>query len=771
MLLGTFAHAQTPAALTIVDIRVQGNKQMTTGAVLANIKLRAGQPYDETLVKADVQRLLQTRRFDSVTTTRQADPKGVILVFNVVERPLVKKLVITGVREFKLSRILKELPFGQGDPIDKQNVEAGRERILTLYHDQGFFDATVTYDAKAFAEDREVHYRVVEGPQATVRKIVFEGNTFFSNWKLGDTVGTKTRIWIFRKGYLDMEQLPRDTDALRNLYVSEGFLDAEAGYELEFSPDRSKVTVRFLIRQGPRFRVNELKFVGNTIYADRELASRMPLKNTEFFTSLKMQRSIRALQDAYGEYGFIEADIKVQRQFLSPETPLPDWAKILDSGKPALLNILFTIEEKDQYRIGRAEVRGNTITQDRVIRRELRFFPNQLFNTVAIDESRRRLQESGLFEAKSVQITPLGEEQLDQDKHKVHDVLVAVKEGATAQFIIGAGYSTRDGLLGNISFTQSNFDISNPGGWDEIKRGTAWKGAGQTFRVQVQPGLDMSTASMQWYTPYIGTSEYSWSSKAFLFERQRETYLEERAGLVNALGHRFKNDWYGELANRIEDVTVKDVERSAPIEVKEDEGSHLIVGLQPSLIRDRTDSRILPSQGDRLKLSYEQVVGDYVFGVIEADYRRYYTVYTDALDRKHILSFRVMGGQIVGDAPVFEKFYGGGLGSIRGFKYRGISPRGGIHSDPIGGDFTFFAGSEYTFPIVGDQLRGVLFLDTGTVDESTTLSHYRAAVGPGIRWVIPIFGQVPLNLDLGFPILKQEHDDTQIFQFSIGVNF
>jgi len=264
-------------------------------------------------------------------------------------------------------------------------------------------------------------------------------------------------------------------------------------------------------------------------------------------------------------------------------------------------------------------------------------------------------------------------------------------------------------------------------------------------------------------------SDYSWISRAFVFQRDRERYTERRMGMMHAVGRRFENDWYTELSSRMEWVDVNDIRRGAPRQVRDVEGTNMLVGIKPTFVRDRTDSRILPSRGDRLSVSVEQVVGDFTFTVVEGDYRRYFTTYTDPLDRKHILALRVMAGQIFGDAPVYEKYYGGGIGSLRGFRYRGISPRGGRYHDPIGGDFMFLAGAEYTFPLVGDQLRAVLFVDSGTVDDS--LTRYRVSAGPGLRWVIPILGQIPMNLTLGIPVIKQDRDRTQMFQFSIGLSF
>ena len=758
-----------PGANTIVEIRVQGNRQLSEKSVLTRIRIRVGQPFDADLVKQDVQLLLQSRRYDSVTTMAQKAPGGgVVLTFVVIERPVIKGLTITGNKKFKTDELLKCLEFSPGDAVDHQRIERGRQAIQDKYREAGHRDAAVTVDEKELALHNEVHYVVTEGAQTTVRKIAFDGNTYFMEIKLRFSIESGTRLWPFVDGYLDMDKVDADVNTLRNMYVDEGFLDAEVGRDIEFlTPDKSKAKLIFRIHQGPRYRVNEIRFRGNKVFSNNELAKRLDLHRAAFYTKASLQRDVKTVQEAYGELGFIDARVDAQRQYLPPNAALPSWSAELDGGKPALLNVVFIISEEDQFTVGKILIRGNAITQDHVIRRELRFYPQQLFNTVAVEESRRVLQESGLFEPKGVTITPMpGGEGL------ARDALVNVKETNTAQFTVGVGVSSNDGLIGDISFVQHNFDIQNPGGWDEIKRGTAWKGAGQTFRVDLRPGTLVNSASVEWYTPYIGDLPYSFGSKLFLFDRIRESYTETRGGIINSVGRYFFNDWKGTLSNRIEGVDIHKIEVNPPPEVLDDKGTSLVVGLKGALTRDRSDSRILPSKGDKLQVSYEQVTGDYNFGVAEADYRFYHTLWTDALDRKHILATRIAAGQIVaGDAPVFEKFYGGGTGSLRGFKYRGVGPTDGLNNDPIGGNFTFFLGTEYTFPIIGDQLRGVIFVDTGTVEESIGFSHYRAAVGPGIRWVIPIFGQIPIDLDFGFPLLKSDHDDTQIFSFNMGVTF
>ena len=756
------AAATQPAAL-LVEIRVEGNKQTSANAVLSNVKSRLGEPFDETVVKADEKRLLQTGRFATVATRRIRTDKGVVLIFDVTERPLVAGLEIKGNKAIKTDKLRSELSFGPNDPLSDFAVQTGRQALLNAYHGEGYYFAEVAVDKAALAR-RQVIYQITEGPQVRVRKIRFEGNTFFNSLILRFKISSHSRLWPFFPGNLDNEQIDQDVVTLRNLYVDEGFLDAKVSRRLDFSPDKNRVTLTFIIDQGPRYRVNTLLFRGNQIYNDQELANRLKFRKGEFFTAATLKQDTKAVQDSYGELGFIEAQIVTRKQFLSPETTAPAWAEKDAAGRPALVNLVFDITENDQYRVGKIDIRGNSLTQSRVIRRELRFFPEQLFNTVAVEESRKRLEDTRLFE--KVTIAPVGRGE------KVRDALVQVQEGKTAEFMVGVGVSSNNGLLGNVTLTQRNFDLfAWPGTQRSLVTGQAFKGAGQTLSIVAEPGNEMMRFHIDWEEPYLFDQPYRLANRVYYFERQRETYDEIRYGDMLSVGHRFANRWYGEIAGRAEGVDINDLDNDAPPEVIADQGSHFLTGPKFTLVRDTTDSRWTPTTGDVLRVAYEQILGSYTFGRATGDYHIYRTVYTDALDRKHVLSGKVQAGQIFGDAPVFEKFYGGGMGSVRGFKYRGISPRSKGTDEQIGGDWMFLLGTEYEYPLIGEMIRGVLFIDTGTVEEDFGFGTYRASVGTGIRWVLPLFGGVPMSFDFGFPIVKDKQDDTQIFSFNVGVTF
>ena len=731
---------------TVVEVRVEGNQALTPREVLSHVKTRAGATFSEELIRADEQALLKTRRFENVVATKAQTDKGVIVTFRVAERPLVESVTFQGGKVFTGKQLAQAVTLAAGDPIDRFQIDSGARAIEAKYRSKGHHAASVTVDPDAL-QQRRVVYRIVEGQQVFVRAVRFNGNNTLTARELRGAVKTRKRLWPFITGAMDDETVDRDVLDLKTHYRDKGFLDVQVDRELGF--DGKKAVVTFLIEEGVRYRIRKAVFQGAAVFTEAELGGDLDLVPGAFYDALALRRDVQHVQDRYGEIGYIYAGVGT---------------RIVYTETPGLIDLVYNIEEEGQFRVGRIEIRGNDLTRMNVIRRQVQFYPGQWYNTVAARQTEQRLKESELFDR--AEITPFGE------APGVRNALVEVSEAKTAHFIIGAGVSSSAGLLGNISYTENNFDIlAWPGSWRQVAQGRAFKGAGQVFSISAEPGTEFSRFKVAWREPYLFDKPYSLGTTAFLFTSGRETYDETRYGGILSLGRRYKNRWYGEVSTRAEAVEVSGLSHDAPPDVVKVEGTTPLLGVKALLAKDRTDSTWLPSKGDRIVMSYEHVFSDFNFDVVNGDYHVYRTIYVDPLDRKHILAGRLSAGYILGEAPVFERFYGGGLGSIRGFRTRGISPRQGPTHEVVGGQFLTFIGGEYSYPLVGEQLRGVVFLDTGTVESDASLGGYRASVGFGVRWHVPFMGSVPMSLDFGFPLVKDAQDDTQIFSFSMGWRF
>ncbi|MHC4716109.1 MAG: outer membrane protein assembly factor BamA, partial [Planctomycetota bacterium] len=655
-LLATLCLAAAPAgaqdaakANVIVQVGVTGNTFRSDAAVLADVTIRPGQPYDENAVRRDEQRLLKTRRYTRVRAAVTRTGKGVIVTFDVKERPVIEAVVFSGNKAYRDRDLARTITFARGDPVDLFLIQSGQHGIASRYRADGYHRVRVTYDETALTDQNQVIYRIVEGPRAYVRKIRFRGNKGLRDAQLRPVVQSKRRIWPFTAGALDMETAARDAVDLRNFYRSKGYLDAQVARDLAF--DGSAAILTFLIEEGPRYRIRRNVFQGVTVFSDAELQRYMKLLPGSCYDELNLRRDRQTVRDLYGEIGYIDMSESVTPAY---------------TAKPGLVDLVYTIREGTQFTVGRIDIRGNTITKDNVIRRQIRYRPGQLYNAAAVAESAQRLRETQLFE--SVEITPFG------DDPEMRNSLVQIREGQTGRFMIGAGVSSNAGLIGRIRFTERNFDpLAWPKSWDDVRRLRGFRGAGQLLRVSAEPGTEFMRFRIDWEEPWLFDKPILLGASVFAFTASRETYDELRWGGLVRLGHRFPNGWYAAVSSRVEGVEIYDIDRrKAPADVRIVSGTNGLAGLKGTLIRDRTDSRWVPSRGDRLSISYEQVVGDFEFGKAIADYRHYWTVYVDEDERKHILAFRAKGERIFGSAPVFERFYGGGLGSLRGFRYRRV---------------------------------------------------------------------------------------------------
>ena len=731
------------------------------------MKLSDGAAFDEAQVRAAQKALQDSGYFQQVLISAVPTTEGYILKVKVSERPTISKLEILGATAFTKQELENAIGMHQNSPLDLAAIEQAKNALLNKYYAAGYYFASVNVDKKLL-EQNVVIFRIVEGPASIVNKVTYDGNNYFSNLSLRLKTDTKAKAWPFIEGKLNREKVDRDVTVIRNLYVAEGFLDVEVGRRLDFSDDKSTVKVVFEINEGRRYRVNRVIIQGNRVFSTSDLTRGLNLHQNSFFTQDGLQSDLRILQARYGEQGYINANVTCTKQHFAPGAKLPEWAKNVDGGNPGLINLVYQIHEGSQYKIGEIRLKGNSITKDNVILREIKAYPGQNYNTIAVDGSKSRLQQTRLFD--NVTITPT-----DSGTENVKNVLVEVKEGRTAEFLVGVGVSSSSGLLGTVSFTQRNFDIlAWPRSLKDWTKPQTFKGAGQTFSIKAEPGTELMRFSVSWSTPYIFDQPYSFGSKGYVNDRSYDGYDERRVGVQAQIGHRFPNRWYGELSTRLENVDIT-VDSDA-VEILADNGVHNLLGFRGTLVRDTTDSRWKPTTGDRFSFSYEQVVGTETFGRFTANYRKYKTVYIDEQDRKYILAGRVSFGAITGEAPVHEKFYGGGIGTIRGFRYRGIGPRGTrydgtMSDDPIGGDMQFYAGGEFSFPIFGDKLRGVAFVDAGTVEADIAFNSLRVSAGIGLRIQLPLFGPVPMALDFGFPLLKEDYDETQVLSFSLGWTF
>ena len=737
----------------IAKVVIHGNERVTAHRILGQMKLRDGSVYTPTAADEDLKRIYNLGEFDNVVLRPQAEAEGLVLLVEVTERPVLKALEFVGNRKYKDKDLQSVVGVAPGALIDRHKIFTAIHGIEEKYHESGYYFASVLLDEKQLAEAQTARYTITEGPRVRVRKIAFTGNHSISAAELQGKMTTKTWFPIFVSGAFDEDQLDHDVAAVRNHYVDQGFLDVRVQRELVFSADKTALTIRMVVEEGTRYRVQSVAITGVQRFSRSLLQKQLTLKPGTYYTADKARKDAELIHDTYGEIGYIDSSVQ----------PVLDFAE-----EPGTADLTYKVDEGSPVRIGQVRIEGNRLTQDKVIRRELRFFPEEPVNTKLIDKARKHLEGLGLFKPDSINITTL-----PTGDPAVRDILVRVEETDTSNFILGAGISSNSGVLGNISLVNRNFDASDwPKSNEAFWRGESFRGAGQYLGLILEPGTELQRYRLDFREPRLWDSTWGFNSSTFFFTRDRDTYREQRVGEDFGFS---KELWetVAVFANfRVEGIDIKSIDAGAPKDLLDVKGGSLLTSIEIGITKDTSDSYLMPTEGYRATTSVEQagaMGGDYTFTKYHIDGRKYWTVTKDVLDRKSVLSVHGYVGFTGSDTPIFERFYAGGTGTIRGFKFRGVGPRSG--KTELGGDFMALACAEYQFPIFEKTFNGVLFFDSGTVEKDITVKTWRASVGFGIRFIVPFFGPVPFSFDFGIPIAKDSQDKTQVFSFSIGTAF
>jgi len=752
---------------TIAAIRVEGNVSVKETQVLAKVRSRQGGEFNPDVATEDTKRIAEIAGVEyCYYNTKQVDAE-LELTFVVVEKNIIRSIEFVGNKAYRDKKLQEKLGFKVGDYLDPVLAQTYTTTIAEFYHKNGFPYTAVSLDTGKTAAGLLV-YSVNEGPRVKIDAVKFEGNKAVKTSELKKTIKTSTRSWLVFQKYYQEDRLAEDVSKLHRVYQKRGFLNAKIEAKRQFNADKTKVRIIFAIEEGVAYSVEQTVFTGNVAYDNEKLYEQLSLKNGQTYNEQKAESDTKQLVKTYKESGFINAQVERGIKFVSENT----------------IAVEYTVKEGQRFRIGQITITGNENTKDKVVRRildEYDFQPGDWYNADIArgdgkGELERILQRTLLTQRDGATITPAGQ------KPDQKDAQVGIIEGKTGMVMLGAGVSSDAGVIGQFSFEQRNFDISDtPESLADFITGKAFRGGGQTLRVSLQPGTEITQYSVSFNEPYLDDKPTSLDLAGSSWERWRESYNEARTKGFVGLEKRYKNKWRRSIGFRAENVNVQDIDSDAPVEIKDSKGDNLLAGIRVGLGRTLVDNMLNPTTGHGFDLAYEQVVGDHTFGIASATYRQYYILNEDITERKTVLSAKLLAAATVGSAPPFEKFYAGGTGTygIRGFEYRGVSTRGlqtnitdpnltPERIDPIGSDYIFLANAEVTVPLVGDSVSALFFIDSGTIDTG----GYRVGAGGGFQILIPQwFGPVPMRFELATPLMKSEGDKTQTFSFSVGTLF
>lgn len=766
----------------IVEIRFDGIEEASPALVRNQLRTAVGDPFDSQTVSEDIRRLFRLGRFYRVSASAELlDDGGVVVIFSFVEAPTIVDVAVSGNTKLNDEEIASVIDLVAGTFVDEHQIDNARRSIEALYRSRGYYLAEVTVDENEL-RDGVVLFLVREGQRVRITDIRFRGNKTFTNGQLIRRVTTK-RAGILKKGPLDYEKLDADVAALVRWYLDHGFLDVRADREVIISSDGREAIVTFLIDEGSRHRLRSVKMINietpgaPLIISDEQASGLMRLKPGDVYSVDKLSASIESVRKAYWALGYVNVlvDTRERRAVDSPEVDLE-----------------IRVREGEQIRTGEVVVQGNSITKRDVILRQTRMLPDRPLDRADVNETRDRLISGRLFRppgpgspTPGVKVTLQPE---DPEMPGYRDVLIQVEETNTGRFSVGAAVNSDAGVIGSVSIQESNFDLGAfPNSIDELIAGEAFRGAGQSFNLTLAPGTEVQTYSLTLTEPYLFESDNSLTVGGAFRTRRFNDYDEKRLGFSTRIGRRFGDRWVAALTLRAEQVNLDNIDANAPVDLFEVEDANMILGVGVQLIRTTVPfaERISPSRGARTELGIEQIFGDFNFTKLRVEHSLFLPIREDIDGRVSVLSFDFKANWIPqnNEAPIYERYFLGGR-SFRGFDFRGVSPRGIradnglIGVDPVGGTWSFFAGTEYQHPLYGVNPRTgqpimalVVFVDTGTVTKDPGFDDYRVSVGFGFRLRIPALGQAPLAFDFGFPLVKQARDEQRLFSFSVDLPF
>lgn len=767
-------NAGPQAGARVREIRIEGNKKAEADAIRARIKTRVGEPIDPRRVAADIKDIYELGLFRDVVVTAEPVSGGIALLYRVVEKPSIWSITFEGndkVTNKDLEGVLDVKPF---QILDKAAIARSVERIKALYAEKGYYLAEVTDRIREIKGNRVIlTFRIEENRKVQVKRIHFLGNKFAKDADLRSVMQTRQGdflSWLTQAGTYRTDVFAGDVELLSSYYLDHGFINVQIEPpKVALTRDKRSIVITINIVEGEQYRVSSVDLKGDLpgeglkfpppdeiekakldqVQAQRgELLDTLVVKAGDVFSRSKIGQDIVRLTERYSNDGYAFANIYPLTEVDEPNRTIA---------------IVFDVQKGQKVYIERINVRGNTITRDKTVRRELELNEGDLFSGEKLKRSRENILRLGYFEDVAF-TTPRG---------SADDLLVLnieVKEKPTGIFSVGAGFSSAENFVFTAQVQKDNF-----------------LGYGYSMAASADVSGLRQRFALHFLNPFFLDTE--WIAGMQLYNQQYiyRSFTRIDRGGETTFGHYLDRRREARLsaAYKLEDTNIGDV-NSALRPIFGTPGLTSSVTLTASW--DRRDNRLFPTKGFFASASSEyaggNLGGDLDYIRFSGNARGFYPIGPEFF--RPVLRANATIGQIYSTdgepVPVFERFFAGGINSVRGYVLNSLGPTVRVLGSgdpqapdqrlPVGGNQLALVNLEIEFPIIKPaQIRGVIFYDAGnafTAEEQITWNALRKSYGFGIRWFSPIG---PLRFEWGFPIDRQPGEQPRQFEFTIGSFF
>ncbi|MBA3030779.1 MAG: outer membrane protein assembly factor BamA [Desulfobacteraceae bacterium] len=718
----------------IADVKISGNVRIEAEVIKRQIKTAPGDVFSEKQISEDLKSLYAMGYFDDVRISAEDTAKGKAVSFQIKEKPTIRNIVIKAGKVINEEKIRENLTISTGAILNIFKLQSNVKIIETLYKDKKYYNVKVTYEIKELENNQaDLTFLIEEGEKIRIKKITFEGNSAYPDKLLKKTIKTSEKgwfSWITSSGEYNIEQLNQDTEILSDYYLNHGYIESRIGDPVvKFEKD--KIFVTFKIHEGKQFAVGGVDIEGDLIKPREEMMEKLKIKNEKFFSRKKVQEDILAMTDIYSDEGYAFPEILPMIK--------PDHEKLT-------VDITFNIDKGKEVYFQKINITGNTRTRDKVIRRELKVTEQGKYSGKLLKRSVRNLHRLDYFEDVKV------ERSKGSDDSKM-DLDLQVVEKSTGMISFGAGYSSVENLYGMVSLTEKNLF-----------------GRGQTAEIKAELGGVTTKFDVSFTEPWLFDIPLSAGVNLYNWKVQYDDYDKDGKGGSLSFGYPVFDYTRIYVSYAYDESVINNISYFASKEIKNLAGNNVTSSVSTALRYDSRDKTFNATEGAKHSLSaeYAGLGGNIGFIKYLAETGWYYPFYKEL-----VLFFHGKTGFIHENAgktlPDYEKFYLGGINSIRGFGWQGIHSLDN-EGYSVGGDKFVQGNIELNLPIIkGAGLMAVLFFDTGEVykrTESIDLSDLSESVGGGFRWYSPMG---PMRIEYGYILDPKEGQGSGgKWEFSVG---
>jgi len=779
LVLSLFVGIGVAAEENIHKISILGNTKVEEGVIRGAIKSREGGPFSVEKVREDLRSIFDLGYFTDVQVDIKSTPQGKEVIFIVVEKPSLKDIVIKGNEKVKLDDIKEKMTLRTRSILNLDKAKEDSEQIRKLYFSKGYYGVKVEYKVD-YLETNEavVTFTISEGPKGHIQKIIFKGNQNLKSSQLRKLMTTKRRnifSIITKTGTLDEDVLKNDIQLLTAYYFDFGYLDAKISEPKLDLSNPKKIRIEIDIVEGPQYHLAKIDFKGDLLTTKEALFKVLKLKRGAVYSNTAIRREINAITEQFANQGYAYVEI-------NPETSV--------DSKNHLVDLTFEIEKKKRVVYERIQVVGNTKTRDKIIRRELQVAEGELYSATMVNKSRNRLKRTGYF--KEVEFTT----SRGSTDEKIN-LEIKMEEAPTGAITFGIGYSTLESVVGSASISDRNLF-----------------GLGYQASLKVALGLETQSARLSLTDPYF--LGYPYAAGIDLYQERVEYFTTYRYRITGGdlrFGRQLTDILRIDLMYRYDISDIYHVDPTASFYIQDQAGNWKtsLISLSPTI--DTRDDYYNPRRGGKHSLLIQDaggiLGGDSWYVKVAGQTSWFFPLpWNMTLNlRGQAGTLFPYGGKITRTTdlydtvtssyqpitaekdrlPILERFFLGGMNTVRGFEYGNAGPVD-LNHDPLGSKSMAVFNAEVIFPLAREiGLKGALFFDAGktwgverpnilnptpgTILYSKILTRGVAfGAGPGIRWYSP-FG--PIHIDIGFNLnpKKGRGEKSHVFEFSGGSVF